>query len=137
MVKANKDQIIALLRTFFASRPEIKAGYLFGSRASGRENNRSDIDIAILKDGAVDNASHPYGYPANVLTELFKLLRTDQVDLAILNSAPPLLRHRVLRFGKLIYCTDETARVRFQVKTMRDYCDSRRLRTWWTKKSSR
>lgn len=48
-----------------------------------------------------------YGYKAEVLSDLIKLLKTNNVDLVILNEADILLRHRVLYFGKLIYSKNE------------------------------
>ena len=48
-----------------------------------------------------------YGYKAEVLSDLIKLLKTNNVDLVILNEADILLRHRVSYFSKLIYSKNE------------------------------
>jgi len=37
------------LKKVFSQYPEIRAVYLFGSRASGRVHRESDLDLAVLK----------------------------------------------------------------------------------------
>ncbi len=39
------------LKKVFCQYPEIRAVYLFGSRASGRVHRESDLDLAVLHDG--------------------------------------------------------------------------------------
>lgn len=39
-----------VLRGYFDERREIKAAYLFGSFASGRNTDGSDVDIALLTE---------------------------------------------------------------------------------------
>lgn len=46
----------------------------------------------------------------------------------ILNDAPPLLRQRALRDGKLLLDRDPGARIGFQVRTLNDYVDTEPLR---------
>jgi len=44
------------------------------------------------------------------------------------HGAPPLLKERAIARGRLIYCRDETARVRFEVAARREYFDTQPLR---------
>ncbi len=61
--------------------------YLFGGLARGRVSPLSDVDIAIyLADGA-DIAQEKL----ETLGKLNELLKTDEVDLVILNTAPLIL----------------------------------------------
>jgi predicted nucleotidyltransferase len=39
------------LKKVFCQYPEIRAVYLFGSRATGRVHRESDLDLAVLQDG--------------------------------------------------------------------------------------
>ena len=57
-----------------------------------------------------------------------QILKTNKVDLVILNSVPILLKHRVIYFGELIYSVDERERVKFQVDTINRYMDHKMLR---------
>ena len=121
------DEIQDRVADYLATRPEIKVGYIFGSRATNKGNKLSDIDIALLIDRALLKGSFPYGYKARILTDLAKILRTDRMDLVILNDAPCLLGHRVIRYGKVLFSRDESERIDFQVSMINKYLDIKRL----------
>lgn len=121
------EDTIQKLREYFSTRTEIKVAYIFGSKVSKRENRLSDIDIAILINEALLKVVYPYGYKARILTDLMKLLKTNKVDLVILNQAPPLLRHRVIYYGRLIYSCAESDRINLEVRTINEYNDLKRL----------
>lgn len=110
----------ALLRCLSSAR-EIQAAYVFGSVASGRTRKDSDIDIAVLvRKNAVRDTLR---YRLKLMAELGATLHRSDVDVVILNEAPPLLAHRVLSKGKLIFERSASARVRFQVATAKRYSD--------------
>ncbi len=115
------------LSIHFASRPEIRLAYLFGSQATGKTNAMSDVDVAVLIDPTAFEGSAPYGYKAHLGTALMQLLKTNRVDVVILNDAGYFLRHRVLAQGKNIFAKSELERVRFEADTMSRYPDIRRL----------
>jgi len=124
----NIDEIKKILRPYFQKHPEIEVAYIFGSTVQGRTNVLSDVDIAVILDRQqVNEKSYRYGYKAEILTDLIKLLKTNNVDLVILNEASPLLRHRVLYFGSLVYSKNEKKRIQFQVETINKYNDFRQL----------
>ncbi len=50
-------------------------------------------------------------------------IRSDLIHLVLLNHAPPLLRHRVIRDGILLYARSDAERVRFVHRTLREYLD--------------
>ena len=116
------------LRNYFKEREEIKLVYLFGSTVSGRVTALSDIDIAILIDkNQVKEEFYPYGYKAHIIADLMKLLKTNKIDLVILNGTSPLLRHRVLYTGKLVYAKSEEERIKFQIESINKYNDFKYL----------
>lgn len=124
----NIDKIKEILKQYFKKHPEIEVAYIFGSVAQGKENPLSDIDIAIIiNPQQINEKMYRYGYKAEVLSDLIKLLKTNNVDLVILNEADILLRHRVLYFGKLIYSKNEKKRIEFQVDTINKYNDFKQL----------
>lgn len=43
-----REELIATLRAFFASRPGVRMAFLFGSSARGRHRRDSDLDVAVL-----------------------------------------------------------------------------------------
>jgi len=93
--------------------------YLFGSYARGIQTINSDIDIAILLR---DIPEEMLDYYLDLISELSKIL-TREVDLIILNTAPPLLKYQVIRHGRLIHCKDEEARIKFEARTQDEYLD--------------
>lgn len=123
------DLIKETLKEYFKDRDEILFAYIFGSLATKTSNKLSDIDIAIFIDQKkINEKDYRYGYQAEFLTDLMKILKTNKVDLVILNSAPILLKHRVIYFGELIYSVDERERVKFQVDTINRYMDYKMLK---------
>ncbi len=62
------------------------------------------------------------------MTDLMDVLKRDDVDLIILNQAPPLLAHRVLSKGKLILERSASARIAFQVRAVNRYLDGQPMR---------
>jgi hypothetical protein len=46
-----------------------------------------------------------------------------EVDVVILNTAPPVLKDQVLRHGRRIFERDRQARVEFEVRTGQEYAD--------------
>ena len=50
-------------------------------------------------------------------------VRSDLIDLVLLNEAPALLRHRVIRDGVLLTARTDAERARFARRTIRDHQD--------------
>ncbi len=103
-------------------RPEIQAAYIFGSVAQGRARPDSDIDIAVLVGRRIPDA-HALRYRLRLAVELGAALHRSDVQLVVLNDAPPLLAQRVLSYGALVFERSHAARVRFQVRTASRYAD--------------
>ena len=62
-------------------------------------------------------------YRLRLASDLGVALGRTDVQLVILNQAPPLLAHRVLSQGTLVFERSRAARVRFQVHTASRYAD--------------
>ncbi|MBW2652301.1 MAG: nucleotidyltransferase domain-containing protein [Deltaproteobacteria bacterium] len=122
------DEIKGILKKYFQKHTEIEVAYIFGSVTQGRTSSLSDIDIAVITDSQqIKEETYRYGYKAEILTDLIKLLKTNDVDLVILNEVNTLLKHRVLYFGKLIYSKNERKRIAFQTDTINKYNDYKQL----------
>ena len=101
---------------------EIQAAYIFGSVAKGRARPDSDIDIAVLLRRPLP-AARALRFRLRLAGELGAALGRDDVQVVILNDAPPLLAHRVLSSGVVVYERSRSDRVRFHVETARRYED--------------
>lgn len=103
---------------------DIVAIYLFGSYAEGKQTPVSDIDLAVLLDG--DFPPNRYFEKKLALLALStSLLKTDEVDLVIINHAPPAISYRILSKGRLLFEKEngKSQRVNFQVRIYDRYFD--------------
>jgi uncharacterized protein len=102
--------------------PEVRLAFLFGSRACGRSRPESDFDIAVLVDEKT--AGEDRGRVIRRLaSRLGREVSSELIDLVVLNDAPALLRHRVLRDGVALFQRAPEDRVRFAAKAIRDCQD--------------
>ena len=116
------------LKGYFEMRDDVIAAYVFGSYASKRFTAESDIDIAALLYESVNSKN--YGkIRQDILGGIAALILTDRIDLVILNIAPPLLCHEVIKKGALLYSRDEKKRIEFTVKSTMRYLDTTYLRS--------
>jgi len=96
---------------------QVLVAYLFGSQARGQATSRSDVDIAVLL--SEDVPRDRYGHvQLELMVQLMEVLHRDDVQVVILNSAPVLLKHRVLQDRKILYCADERKRVQFESRVL-------------------
>jgi len=77
-------------------------------------------------DGArYDKNKFRYGYKAFLTTELMRLLSTNEVDVVILNDAPPLLKFQIIYHGTILFSRSEKERLAFHVRAFNEYQDFR------------
>jgi hypothetical protein len=110
------------IRAFLQEQKHVKVAYLFGSRAKGRVGPLSDFDIAILLDRHL-NKQESFNYRLSLLNDLSSILKTRKLDVVIMNNAPLLLNYNIIKKGKVLYCRDELARVRFETYVLSRYLD--------------
>jgi len=120
-VTANAD-LAGRIATVLSARPEILEAYLFGSRARGAGQAHSDIDIAVFVDGGRVGPG-PFGYRSELTSFLMSALGTNAVDVVVLNHAPPLLYHRVLRDGMRLFARDLRATTVREGRALSRHCD--------------
>ncbi|MHB1846053.1 MAG: type VII toxin-antitoxin system MntA family adenylyltransferase antitoxin [Deltaproteobacteria bacterium] len=114
--------IAGVLTRALAGRAEILEAYLFGSQARGTAAAHSDVDVAVYLDEARVPAA-PYGYPAALATDLMAALGRSDVDVVVLNRAPPLLYHRVLRDGVRLLSRSLRATTVREGRALSRWCD--------------
>lgn len=97
----------AALSAFFAGRSDVIAAWLFGSHAEGRAHRESDVDVGVLLDRALlpDRRTREE-MQVRIISELIAELKRNEVDVVILNDAPPLLARRIIRSGTLLHAAD-------------------------------
>lgn len=100
MISSNLDE--KKLASIFKLLPQIKLVYFFGSRAANEEGPLSDFDFAVLLDEK--DAQKRFNTRIEILNKLSEVLKTDEVDLIVLNDAKsPELKFSIIKNGKIIY----------------------------------
>ena len=122
-VMSDQSEIMRLLASFFAERPEVKFAYLFGSEASGVTGPLSDLDLAVCLDGRLN----PFKGHLRLSEALAKTLKSEKFDLVVLNSATLVLKHEIIKNG-LVLKEDRPRRILFETRVLQEYLDTSYLR---------
>jgi len=121
------NKIIEVLRTF----EEIEFAYLFGSVVNGNANALSDLDIGVYLNNSVnvsDFNKYPFGYEAYLTGRLNLLLKTDMVDLVLLNNANLLICERIYNTGRLVFERNRLLRVKLENAVRKEFIDTQHFR---------
>ncbi len=108
-MSATPEDLVRLIGRFFqeSARPGLVSAYLFGSHATGRAHRESDVDVAVLLAWDVyPTARERFDVQVRLSADLAADLRTERVDLVVLNDAPPHLGRRIVTTGQRVFCAD-------------------------------
>ena len=105
------------LRTILAAEPRIAYALMFGSQARGRARSDSDVDVAIGVSAPLDHREI-----ADLVARLESACGRD-VDLVLMNEAPPALAYRVFQHGEVVLDRDRPALVARKARAILDYLD--------------
>lgn len=97
--------------------------YIFGSYAKNKNNENSDLDIAVYLGGKSKGF-----IKLEILDELVGIFRREDIDLVILNKVDIVLQFQVIKYGKVAYMKDLLTKVLYESKTMSFYMDSQYFR---------
>jgi len=84
------------------------SAYLFGSQAEGRAHRESDVDVGILLQRYA-GARARFDARVELTSFLMGELHRNDVDVVVLNDAPPHLARRIVTGGQCIVRNDEAA----------------------------
>jgi predicted nucleotidyltransferase len=107
-----QDDLREALKRYFEDHPAlgVASAYLFGSHAEGRAHRESDIDVAILLQWERYPArSDRFEMRIQLGSELIHALTHNEVDVVILNDAPPLLGRKIVQDGIRVFLADPEA----------------------------
>lgn len=116
------QSLVQRIASLLEPRPEVLEAYLFGSHAHGAAQPHSDVDVAVYVDEAKVKES-TFGYRAQLTTEIIAGLHNNDVDLLILNQAPPALYYHILRDGIRVLSRDLAATTTREGYAVSRYCD--------------
>ncbi len=105
----------------------IVALYALGSLVTGDLKPLSDLDFGVLVSGKVDKQKR-FDKHLDLIGMFNEVLKTDEVDLIMMNDPPMRFSHNIIKSGKLIYCKDNLELADFIEKTIKLYLDFRFFR---------
>ena len=106
------------LKVYLSYDLNIIALYIFGSYGTEEQDERSDIDFAVLYDRNVSLEEE-----LELEVKISDIFQRDDIDVINLNKAPINLQHNVIYTGDLIYCSDEVKLADFKEKVFNIYGD--------------
>jgi predicted nucleotidyltransferase len=101
--------------------PSLVFAYLFGGAVASPIKPLSDVDVAVYLDESVD----PVEGRLEAIGAVTAHLRTDEVDVVVLNTAPTALMGRILQTRRVIADRDPFRRHRFESLALREFFDFR------------
>jgi predicted nucleotidyltransferase len=108
-------------------RDGVVAAMLIGSQARGEAGPLSDVDVAVWHDPDLDRHGS-WNLQLALIGAAGEALKTSEVDVVMLNQAPPLLQHRAIRDAVRLVERDHAQRVRFETRALLKYLDTQPLR---------
>ena len=112
---------------YLSSVSQLIAAYLFGSYAKERQDQMSDIDIALLFRNEF-STEQMNKLELSIWQKLTAILRTDEIDLLVLNHVPLSMQFEIIRTGKAICNNDNDRRIDFEIHTCARYWDFKKLK---------
>jgi predicted nucleotidyltransferase len=115
----NIEKLLPEAYAYLRADEDVVFAYLFGSLARKKAGPLSDVDIAVYcEEGSL--------FPEKkleILGNLVGVLKTDEIDLVVLNRAPLALRMKILDNKRVIVDKAPLIRHRYESLTMRQYFD--------------
>lgn len=115
----NIEKLLPEAYKYLRADEDILFAYLFGSLARKKAGPLSDVDIGVY---CGEGLSLPEK-KLEILGNLAGILKTDEIDLVVLNRAPLALRMKILENKKVIVDKAPLIRHRYESLTMRQYFD--------------
>ena len=115
----NISHLLPNVREYLNKHPKVVFAYLFGGLARDRVSPLSDVDIAIYTVDGADIVQEKL----EILGKLNELLKTDEVDLVVLNTAPLPLAARVIKNKIILVDKMPFKRHAFESLIIREYFD--------------
>lgn len=117
------EQDLTNLVRIFEGFPEVKLAYFFGSKANGTDGPLSDYDFAVYFDLDKKETIKMFDIKFNLEAKLSRELKTDKVDVVILNiTKSPEFKYSVIKEGKIIF-EQEPYRVLVEPRILNEYFD--------------
>ena len=115
---------------FLSTQKHVKLAYLFGSVAEGKEGKLSDVDLAVFLDESLSKKER-FNLQLKLISELTVIMKTDKVDLVIMNHAPLSLNYEIIKANHPLLVRDEGGKIDFEHGILSRYLDRRYYEKRW------
>jgi len=115
---------------FLSKQEHVKLAYLYGSVAEGKRGKLSDVDIAVFLDESL-NKKERFDLQLKFISELTGILKTDRVDLVIMNDAPLSLKYEIIKANHPLLVRDEGEKIDLEHGILSRYLDWRYYEKRW------
>jgi predicted nucleotidyltransferase len=105
----------------------VVAASLIGSQATGTAGPLSDVDVAVWLDPQL-SPEQRLALRLEISAAGADALGTEEIDVVVLNDAPPLLQHRARQGSMPLVDRDPRTRVRLESRALVEYLDTQHLR---------
>ncbi|HOL22076.1 MAG TPA: nucleotidyltransferase domain-containing protein [bacterium] len=113
---------IKKIRYVLETKPSVMFAYLFGSRNTNKNNQRSDWDIAIYFN-QYPVEKNPW-IRFTIQAELSAILKTDAVDIIVLNTLEePSLAFDIINNSTILLDKDPSRRIIYEAMVLNKYFD--------------
>ena len=113
--------------TLVSEDQDVLALYLFGSGAQNRLQPLSDLDFGILLLRQLDKKQR-FEKQIDLIGKFNDFFGTDEIDLVVLNDAPPRFSFNILKYGTLLFFRNKKAIIDFREQVSNYYLDFKYFR---------
>ena len=131
MEKKLTDQEKKKVTEFLDKQKCVELAYLFGSIAEGKGGKLSDVDLAVFLDVSLSKKEQ-FNLQLNLMSELTGILKTDRIDLVIMNDAPLTLNYEIIKSNYPLVVRDEEQKIDFEHMILSRYLDRRYYDKRWS-----
>ena len=115
---------------YLSKQERVKLAYLFGSVAEGKEGKLSDVDIAVFLDESLSKKER-FNLQLKLMSEMSSILKTDKVDLIVMNDAPLSLNYEIIKANHPLLVRDKGEKIDFEHGILSRYLDRRYYEKRW------
>ena len=115
---------------FLNKQKRVELAYLFGSVAEGKEGKLSDVDLAVFLDESLSKLER-FNLQLKLISELTGILKTDRIDLVIMNDALLTLNYEIIKANHPLLVRDEGQKIDFEHRILSCYLDRRYYDKRW------
>lgn len=121
-IVVSKGAMLKKIKGLFNAHSCVELAYLFGSMAKGERGKLSDVDLgvyfndALVKEGRGEEM-------LNILGEVISLLKTDKVDVVVMNDAPVSLNYEIIKCNAPLFMRDRGKKIDVEQRILSRYLD--------------